>query len=620
MILLKYVRVHGFRGLENIEVELEKTTVLTGVNNSGKTSFLKALQLALGNRNNISREDFFVNEHGVNEIIKIDLLFLPVENTGERKSEFSEEWEILFGEAKIKQDDSGDSFIAIRTKIEFDEVKSKYKKSQYALKEWLDFYIEEEEKYWYQEDEEVNDEISFYYDELPIFYMDAQRDILEDIKQKSSYIGKTISQIKYRKEDIEKIEEDIKKLNEKVVGKSQVLKDVTETLEELKSAMDENNEKVEITPFTKKVRDLNKGLSIHYGNDNNSFPMDYHGMGTRSWTSLLTLKAFINQFEKKANNDEKVFFPIIALEEPEAHLHPHAQKKLYDQINDISGQKIISTHSPYIASKAQLSEVRNFFRSNKSTKCGKINMAELIPDEERQIKRRITNTRGELFFSKLIVLIEGETEEQALPEFAEYHFGKTSYELGIDFIGVGGHGYLPFVKFAANLNIPWLIFSDGEKDTIKKLKKSLNKYFGYSKELSEYKNVLYLENEANFEKDLMINGYSEEIINALESFYHEEYINEFIRKNHGQKKGRQKTGKVCTECKQNIYEDNIKDYLKDGGYEEALLDCISSQKTKFASIIAPAIIKSGKSLPSKILELFIKIEGIFKGENNASAD
>ncbi|VVH66660.1 FIG131328: Predicted ATP-dependent endonuclease of the OLD family [uncultured Gammaproteobacteria bacterium] len=45
-ILIKTVRVAGFRGLENLEVELEQTTVLTGMNNTGKTSFLKALQIA----------------------------------------------------------------------------------------------------------------------------------------------------------------------------------------------------------------------------------------------------------------------------------------------------------------------------------------------------------------------------------------------------------------------------------------------------------------------------------------------------------------------------------------------------------------------------------------------
>lgn len=61
-ILIKTVRIAGFRGLENIEVELEQTTVLTGMNNSGKTSFFKALQLALGNRLFVPRRFLYSRE------------------------------------------------------------------------------------------------------------------------------------------------------------------------------------------------------------------------------------------------------------------------------------------------------------------------------------------------------------------------------------------------------------------------------------------------------------------------------------------------------------------------------------------------------------------------------
>ena len=89
-------------------------------------------------------------------------------------------------------------------------------------------------------------------------------------------------------------------------------------------------------PFTKKLRDLNKGIKINYS----QFSIEYHGMGTRSWSSLLILKAFILQNMKLAHDSQVAYYPIIAIEEPESHLHPNAQKKLYSQINNIIGQKI----------------------------------------------------------------------------------------------------------------------------------------------------------------------------------------------------------------------------------------------------------------------------------------
>ena len=86
-------------------------------------------------------------------------------------------------------------------------------------------------------------------------------------------------------------------------------------------------------------------------------------------------------------------------------------------------------------------------------------------EDIRKIKRQVINTRGELFFSKVIVFFEGETEEQALPIFAKHFFKVGHIEAEIDFIGVGGRGnYLPFLRVAESLKIPWFIYSDAEDD------------------------------------------------------------------------------------------------------------------------------------------------------------
>ena len=91
---------------------------------------------------------------------------------------------------------------------------------------------------------------------------------------------------------------------------------------------------------------MNKGLNINFQDRNNeSFPLEYHGMGTRSWASLLTFKAYITWFaESYQTEGTSPYYPILALEEPEAHLHPNAQRHLYSQLLEINGQKIISSH------------------------------------------------------------------------------------------------------------------------------------------------------------------------------------------------------------------------------------------------------------------------------------
>ena len=584
-ILIKTVRIAGFRGLENIEIALEQTTILTGMNNTGKTSFLKALQLALGNRQFVSQDDFFIQGSSVSEKIIIDLLIVPIDGDGKRCEDFSGDWELLFTTDRIRNDDIGNAFVSLRTIITFDMIKNSYKTQQFILQDWPEF--KQDDIDWFGIDN--SKKTSFHFDEVPFFYMDAQRDILEDTKLRSSYLGKMLSKIEYSPKDIKDIEDQIKSLNEKAVSKSDVLSNIKRILKELDTAMDTRSEGIEVTPFTKKIRDLNKGLTIYYTDQKEPFPMENHGMGTRSWSSLLTLKAFIALLSKNAEKEKSVFFPVLAIEEPEAHLHPNAQKKLFGQIDAIAGQKIISTHSPYIAATAKLGQIRNFYKDETVT-CGRIETDSLTGEEIRKIKRQVINTRGEIFFSKLIIFFEGETEEQALPIFAQKHFGKTSVEMGLDFVGVGGHkSYLPFLRFAEAFNILWLIFSDAENTPAKNVKYSVQQQFSNcGSPKSETDCIVFVDDGNDFEKQLISDGFGDEIKKAIASF--DVYENEQHR-----------VVKEPNRLKEiEKYDDN------------ELYKIIISRKTKYGPAIAEQIIQSEKDLPPKVIALFGKISAILK--------
>jgi len=259
-ILIKTVRISGFRGLENIEVPLEKITVLTGMNNTGKTSFLKALQLSLGSRQFVSQDDFFIHKSSIADKIIIDLLIVPLSDDGTQMEEFPEEWEILFTTDRIRNNAEGAAFVPLRTVITFDVIKNNYNTQQYILQDWPKFEQDDGSK-WVDADD--GKRINFRFDEMPFYYMDAQRDIIEDTKLKNSYLGRMLSKVEYSPADLEEIEEQIKTLNEKAVSLSDILSNIKTNLKGLNTAMDSHGEGIEITPFTKKVRDLNKGLTIY---------------------------------------------------------------------------------------------------------------------------------------------------------------------------------------------------------------------------------------------------------------------------------------------------------------------------------------------------------------------
>ncbi len=577
-ILIKTIRIRGFRGLENIEIDLEKTTVLTGANNTGKSSILYALQLAFGNHQFISQDDFFIKENSASEEIIIDTLIVPVDDEGNICENFTDDWVSVFQAANIKPDpdDSNRNQFPFRTKIKFDPITNSFKKKQFSINGWPKF--KDKNTNWFDKDD--GDKIRFYFDEIPFFYIDAQRDILKDIKLKSSYLGKMISKIEYTEKDIKDIEDQIKSLNEKAVDSSAILSHIKIVLGEINSTMGNDKANVEITPFTKKVRDLNKGLSIYYGEQTDSFSMEYHGMGTRSWSSLLTLKAFISSLTKKFQEQDNVFFPILAIEEPEAHLHPNAQKQLYHQINSIEGQKIISTHSPYVAAKAKIRQIRGLYKSNQVT-CGKV--TGLSSEDESKIEVHVTHTHGEIIFSNFIVFSEGKTESRALPIFAEKFFQKHPSDIGLNFVGVGGKNYAPFIKFAKSLNIPCFIFSDADQNTVGEVE---TKVLKIKKDPKVF--VVFLDDGNDFEKQLISNGFQEQIKKAYLSLH----------------------------CKNEQHKAAKKEEVESYD-DERLLEIMKDDKIRMGEAVAKEIIK-GNKLPPKIENLFNKIKDYYNNKDKTN--
>ncbi|ASB50387.1 AAA family ATPase [Alkalitalea saponilacus] len=569
-IRLQSVRIKGFRGFRNIEVDFENTTVLVGTNNAGKTTLLKALQLALTNSHFISNDDFFYCEEHIDDTIVVDVLFVPIDEDGNVTNEFNEVWNDVFKAERIGISQDGKQIMAFRTIIK--ENNKTFRKQQFYIDQWEEFLNEDIN--WY--DNEFDKELSFYFDEIPFFYLEANRDILEDIKSKSSYLGRILSSLEFSLENKQKIEALISELNSTTIGSSDILTELETTLKELDTAMDNTNNTVQLTPFTKKVRDLNKGIRINYS----EFSMDYHGMGTRSWSSLLVLKSFLNLNHKIYEDNGKPYYPILAIEEPESHLHPNAQKKLYSQINEIVGQKIISTHSNYIAANAKISEIRSISKKAASIKLGKVIKNDFEPEDLRQIQRQVINTRGEMYFSKLVILFEGETEEQVLPILIKKHFNIDYVCLGVNFIGVGGYTkYLPFIRFCESFNVEYLIFSDNEPDVNTDVLRQISK-----SRINDPNKVVFVSPNNNFEKELCEQGYLDEVKAA----YHKMELEKCANAQHRAAKQQQLNA------------------IPDVDYYEI----ITGMKTQFAPVIANELLLSTKQLPPKIQELFGKINDI----------
>jgi putative ATP-dependent endonuclease of the OLD family len=144
-ILVDRVRIFNFRALRNVEVALSPVTVLVGMNNSGKTSFPKALHLALGaDRRMVSADDFHIGHwedyaDKQEGMIIIDQRIVPVGPDGKRSDEFDDAWiNTELGGGLVNFDTDDRQYVAVRTRVTFDPLRNDFAIERFVLNDWRD--------------------------------------------------------------------------------------------------------------------------------------------------------------------------------------------------------------------------------------------------------------------------------------------------------------------------------------------------------------------------------------------------------------------------------------------------------------------------------------------------
>jgi len=192
--------------------------------------------------------------------------------------------------------------------------------------------------------------------------------------------------------------------------------------------------------------------------------------------------------------------PIIALEEPEAHLHPSAIRALSQLVDDFGGQKLVSTHSGEFTAEVAISDIRRLARSPAGIKSFRVPPNLLSDEETRKSNYHIRQGRGELLFARCWLLVEGETETWVYPAAARA-MGENLHREGVRLVEYRQSDVGLLTKVANALGITWCCVGDDDdqrNETEPKVMANLESAFETDRVVFPYVDI---------ETHLLSNGY-----------------------------------------------------------------------------------------------------------------
>lgn len=502
--------VNNYRSITSAnKIAISDITILVGKNNEGKSNLLRAINLSM-----------------------ITLRYYQ-DPFGIRRSRTLYDWEtdypVSLQKSKKKKKESEFTLEFELTPSEVQEFKNRY---NHVLNGYLPI------------------RISFDQNNRPILKVVKNGKGSKELNQKSRYICKYIAQnIEFNYIPAVRTEEDaLREIRRQVMRELTLLEDekkykeAVQTISSLQEPIMKRLEqavKTTLSDFLPSVSDVSirfdnritleryRDVSIRI-NDGQNTDIQNKGDGVKS---LVTL-ALLNNIHINESG-----MSVVAIEEPEAHLHPEAINRLRESIYSLSSksQVIISTHNPLFVN-------REYVNKN-------IIVEEGVAKQAKNI-REIRNVLGvkasdNLYDAEVMLLVEGETDAISLKALLSNRSKKLNTAMSthrLSIMPMGGTSGLSYYLNMTNQLIGQaVVFMDSDKAANQAIKKALDQH------LINNQNYLLCTcdgmKNAEFEDSIAINIYRQAVIEKFDVDLD--------------------TGKMKNKSK--VWSENVKEIFKDAG-------------------------------------------------------